>query len=459
MLKDILDLFLELIKIMSVIIVVAYVLTRTRIYNKILKNTIVIWDKLILALVFGLFAIYGTLSGIEIMGAIANVRDLGPAIAGLIAGPFAGGLAGIIGAVHRYTLGGITALPCAISTIVAGLAAGIFYMARKGKFPSIFTAAFFVFLVECFHMTLVLFISSDSEMALTIVRSISLPMILTNTLGMVVFAFIFHNVFRERSTEEIKNLMESELKIARDIQMSMVPKIFPPFPERDDFSLHALLTPAKEVGGDLFDFFLLDDKNLGLIIGDVSGKGVPASLFMAVTKTVLKTKADSGLSPDQVLYAANNELCQGNDSGMFVTVFFGVLNLETGLLTYSNGGHNKPYVIQKYGDVSNLQGTSGMALGVIEDISYSSKTLKLAVEETLFIYTDGITEAMNHEQELYGEERLEAYLKGNSGKPPQSLCSGMLAEIERFASGAVQSDDITMLVIKYLGSPAPGNKD
>ncbi|MGI5920994.1 MAG: LytS/YhcK type 5TM receptor domain-containing protein [Syntrophomonadaceae bacterium] len=284
---NIVDLLVELIKNMSVIIVLAYVLTRTRAYTTIMsKKEASPKQKLGLILVFGIFSIYGTLSGIEIMGAIANIRDLGPAIAGLIGGPWVGLGAGLIGGIHRYTLGGVTYIPCSISTVLAGIVGGLIYHYRKGGFVSITTAVTFMVLMEAFHMGLALVIVKPFSLILPIIQNVSLPMILTNGLGMGIFAFIIHNLIKERETQHTKEMIEGELSVAREIQMSIVPKIFPPFPEKSELDVFAILEPAKEVGGDLYDFFLLDDDHLCFTIGDVSGKGVPASLFMAVTKTL-----------------------------------------------------------------------------------------------------------------------------------------------------------------------------
>jgi sigma-B regulation protein RsbU (phosphoserine phosphatase) len=302
--------------------------------------------KLILIVVFGFFSIFGTLGGIDFMGVIANVRDLGPAIAGLIGGPLAGIGAGLIGGIHRFFLGGITYIPCSISTVLAGLAGGLIYQFKKGRIIGITGSVVFMMLMEAFHMGITLLIVTPFDVILPIIESVSLPMILTNSLGMGIFIFIIHNLMRERETQRTKELIESELSVAREIQMSIVPKIFPAFPERSEFDVYAVIEPAKEVGGDLYDFFLLDDDHLCFTIGDVSGKGVPASLFMAVTKTLIKAKTDIRLSPDQVLFRVNNELCKDNDSGMFVTMFFGILTISSGEVVFSNGGHNLPYLLK-----------------------------------------------------------------------------------------------------------------
>ena len=320
---------------MAVVIVLAYVLTRTKVFPAMLKKQATNWkQRSCLTIIFGVFSIYGTLSGIDILGAIANIRDLGPAIAGLVGGPLVGLGAGLIGGIHRYSMGGLTAVPCSISTILAGLAGGLVYQYKKGELVSIKAAAIFMSLFEAFHMGLNLLIVRPFDQIWVIIQNVSLPMICTNGLGMGIFIFIIHNLIKEKETQKQKELIESELSVAREIQMSIVPKIFPPFPGRQEFDVFAVIEPAKEVGGDLYDYFLLDDDHLCFTIGDVSGKGVPASLFMAVTKTLIKAKADIKLGPNEILYAVNNELCEDNDSGMFVSEFLGILKISTGEIVY-----------------------------------------------------------------------------------------------------------------------------
>lgn len=436
---------------MSVVILLAYVLTRTRAYASIMsKKDATLKQKVGLILIFGIFSIYGTLSGISIMGAIANIRDLGPAIAGLIGGPWVGVGAGLIGGIHRYTMGGITYIPCSVSTVLAGVIGGLIYQYRKGEFVSISAAVVFMALMEALHMGLALVIVKPFSQILPIIQSVSMPMILTNALGMGIFAFIIHNLMTERETQRTKELIESELSVAREIQMSIVPKIFPAFPERPEFDVFAVLEPAKEVGGDLYDFFLLDDDHLCFTVGDVSGKGVPASLFMAVTKTLIKAKADIKLGPDEILYQVNNELCKDNDSGMFVTEFLGILTISSGDVVFSNGGHNVPYLLRANGTVEALPKIPGMALGVMEDVGYVQANICLNAGDSLVLYTDGVTEAMNPAGELLDEIRLENILRKSEPKTAQEEVRHILDSTRQFVNGASQSDDITILVIKYL---------
>jgi len=252
-------------------------------------------------------------------------------------------------------------------------------------------------------------------------------------------------------TTAAKERIESELKIAHDIQMGMLPKIFPAFPNRKEFDIYATIVPARDVGGDLYDFFFLDEDHLCFTVGDVSGKGVPASLFMAITQTLVKTKATKGLTSATVLNRVNEDLSLDNPSLMFVTLFLGILNIRTGELEYSNGGHNPPYIIRDNGELETVETTNGMALGVVEDFHYQSKKVVLRKGDTLFLYSDGVTEAMNEKDELFTEERLEKELKLQRDKPIQELINGIMDKLRAFSKGAPQSDDITMMRLKFYG--------
>jgi phosphoserine phosphatase RsbU/P len=248
-----------------------------------------------------------------------------------------------------------------------------------------------------------------------------------------------------------KERMEEALKLAHDIQMSMLPKIFPPFPERHEFDLFAAIAPAKEVGGDFYDFFFIDDDHLCFAVGDVSGKGVPASLFMAVTKTLFKATAGNGGMPGEILARLNTEICRDNESCMFVTLFCGILNIRTGQVKYSNGGHNLPYYLHQSG-VSVLENTGGRVLGVVEQSPYASGRMVLGPGEALLLYTDGVTEAMDPNDTLYSDQRLEQFLVRNRGSSPRQIIDDLVSDVRHFAGEAPQSDDITALALVYFGT-------
>ena len=252
-------------------------------------------------------------------------------------------------------------------------------------------------------------------------------------------------------TTAAKERMESELNIARDIQMGLLPKIFPPFPDAPEFDLYALLQSAWEVGGDLYDFYRIDEERVCFVLGDVSGKGVPASLFMAVTMTLIKMTAAGGLSPDKILEEVNRQLSRDNSSCMFVTLFCGVLHTGSGEVWYANGGHNPPVVLRNNEKASYLEGTDGMLLGAMEDVSYAMKRMVLAPGEGLLLYSDGVTEAMNEGDELYSEERLLEVLDDLGRQTPEATVKAVMESVLVFAGKAPQADDITLMMVRYSG--------
>lgn len=249
-----------------------------------------------------------------------------------------------------------------------------------------------------------------------------------------------------RVTENSKQRIESELSIAKDIQQGILPKIFPPFPDRDDIDIYASMTSAREVGGDLYDFFFLDKNLLCLLIGDVSGKGVPASLFMAVSKTLIKAVAHKDISAGDVFSKVNSELANGNDNCMFVTAFIAILDVSSGEMTYANAGHNPPMIISD-SSVSLIEYKAKPPLGAFDAITYETYQMKLKRNDTLFLYTDGVTEAMNIKNEQYSEARLLNTLSNVYSKPPQEIVETIYNSIAGHVRDAKQHDDITMLCI------------
>ncbi len=444
-----LDTLIDLIGTMSVVAVVAYIVTRSRAYAAIIEHRMTWGHRAWIALLFGLFSIYGTIGGVKILDAIANIRDLGPVLAGLIGGPLVGLLAGLIGAVHRYFQGGFTALSCSISTILAGLFGGLFYLKAKGDFPQVKTAVVLMVGIELFHMGLSLLIPRPFDQALRLVQEVTIPMVAANAVGIGLFSFMVQNLKREKAVESAKHMIEGELKAARDIQMGILPKI-PLFPQRPEFDLYALIEPAKEVGGDFYDIFFIGEEKLCFVIGDVSGKGVPASLFMAVAKTLIKAKALNGLMPDEILSGVNDELSRDNDSAMFVTVFCGMLDIVSGEITYANGGHNPPCLVTA-GIVEPLRTEPGPVVGAMDGSIYKIERVQLQPDDTLFLYTDGVSEAMDGSQSFFTVERLEEGLAQVAALPVKEATSEMMSRVRAFCSGAEQSDDITMMAIRFRG--------
>ena len=251
-----------------------------------------------------------------------------------------------------------------------------------------------------------------------------------------------------KQTTASKERIESELRIARDIQMGMVPKIFPPFPERDDVDLFAKLIPAKEVGGDLYDFFIEGTK-FYFIVGDVSGKGVPASLVMAVTCRLFRTVAAHFQTPAEIVAALNDALAESNESNMFCTFFIGILDLESGLLQYCNAGHNAPVVLSSSGEVKFMEVEANLPLGLFGGFPYLGQECTIGKGTSIFLYTDGVTEAENKEKALYSDERLLKQLELLRNGNTRSMVDGILVDIESHVAGADQSDDITIMCLRY----------
>jgi sigma-B regulation protein RsbU (phosphoserine phosphatase) len=247
-----------------------------------------------------------------------------------------------------------------------------------------------------------------------------------------------------------KERIGAELNVATKIQASMLPSIFPAFPDREEFDIYASMLPAKEVGGDFYDFFLIDKNTLVFLIADVSGKGVPAALFMVIAKTLIKNNAQYGLSPKDVFETVNNLLCVNNEEGMFVTAFMGYLDIPTGKFTCVNAGHNPPLI--KQGDNFEwLKVKRGLVLGGMENMSYKHGELTLKAGDVIYLYTDGVTEAMNPEREQFTEPRLLNAVGLYKGGDLKEFAVSIKDEIDKFAEGAEQADDITMLVLKYRG--------
>jgi sigma-B regulation protein RsbU (phosphoserine phosphatase) len=253
---------------------------------------------------------------------------------------------------------------------------------------------------------------------------------------------------RLAEVEQAERLQARELEHAAMIQRSILPTQFPPFPNRNDFELHGAMIPAKEVGGDLFDFFLLDADRLGFAVGDVSGKGVPAALFMAIACTLLRAAAPHHATAGECLTYINESLVKQNASGMFVTLFYGILNTRTGVLEYCNAGHNAPYVFSPVTQPRALKERCGPMLGVFAGFQYPTRRTEIGFDEGVLAFTDGVTEARNKEGGFYEEARLEAYLATHGLQPAAELVRGLHAEVERFEAGASRADDITVLGLR-----------
>ena len=249
-----------------------------------------------------------------------------------------------------------------------------------------------------------------------------------------------------------KERIGTELNVAKRIQEGMLPRIFPPFPDRDEFDLYASMIPAKEVGGDFYDFFMVDDDHLALVMADVSGKGVPAALFMTISKVLIKTSVQAGRSPGEALGRVNNQLLEGNDTGLFVTVWLAVIDITTGKGVAANAGHEHPVIRKSGGDFEVVKYKHSPAVATIEGLQYKEHEFILEPGDCIFVYTDGVTEATNENLELMGEERMIDALNRHKDDGTSEILSAVKKEIDIFAGSAPQFDDITMMIFEYKGN-------
>ena len=249
-----------------------------------------------------------------------------------------------------------------------------------------------------------------------------------------------------------KERIGAELNVATKIQADMLPGVFPAFPERQDFDLHASMDPAREVGGDFYDFFLIDDDHIGLVIADVSGKGVPAALFMVIAKTLIKNRALMGGSPSEVLAYANEQLVEGNEAELFVTVWFAIIELSTGKGVVANAGHEHPALRRKDGKFELIKYRHSPAVATMPGMNFKEHEFKLEPGDSLYVYTDGVTEATRSDNELFGTDRMLESLNKDPDADPKTMLENVRADIDGFVGDAPQFDDITMLGFKYMGS-------
>ncbi len=245
--------------------------------------------------------------------------------------------------------------------------------------------------------------------------------------------------------------ISTELSLANRIQADMLPNIFPAFPEREEFDIYAVMDPAKEVGGDFYDFFLIDDDHLCMVIADVSGKGVPAALFMMISKILVQNVAMAGMTPAKVLETVNHQICSNNREEMFVTVWIGILEISTGKLTAANAGHEYPALMQPGGTFSLYRDPHGFVIGGMDGMTYRDYELQLESGAKLFVFTDGIPEAADAENVLFGNERMLESLNRNRDGSPEDILNGMHSDVDDFVNDAEQFDDITMLCLEYRG--------
>ena len=322
---------------------------------------------------------------------------------------------------------------------------------QKGKTYHVFFAP-----VERTGWSISIFIP-DSEIFGSIKRMgmlVKLLQLLGIAMLILILRAVAKNQVKYQEVSENKERMEKELQIASGIQMSMVPKIFPPFPERHDLDMYGAIIPAKEVGGDLYDFFIRDEK-LFFCIGDVSGKGVPASLLMAVTRSLFRTVAGHESSPQRIVSTLNDSMSDMNDNNMFVTFFCGSIDLLTGHMRYCNAGHNAPLILQD--EIKVLTVDANLPLGVLPGYSYTEQECDLNYDDALFVYTDGVSEAENIHHELFGERRMRAVLRQR--RSSKEHLDAMERAVSAFVGEAPQSDDITMLFIHFMNDKTKDERE
>ena len=274
----------------------------------------------------------------------------------------------------------------------------------------------------------------------------------TVTAAVYMFEVIIKDQTEKFEKQQIEtSRLDTELSMATRIQADMLPNIFPAFPEREEFDVHASMTPAKEVGGDFYDFFLIDHDHLGLAVADVSGKGVPAALFMMISKILVQNYALTGRTPKEVLESVNDQICKNNREEMFVTVWFGILDLKSGKLTAANAGHEYPAVKETSGRFELIKDKHGFVIGGMEGMKYSEYELTLEPGSKIFLYTDGVAEATNADDELFGTDRMVEALRSAENGSPEEVVAAVHDAVNAFVADAPQFDDLTMLCLQYDG--------
>jgi len=449
-----------LLQMVCVIIVITYLIMRSRFFTDFQNRALTWKSSFLMILLFGLVSRYGTESGIYVFGAQINIRDLGPMAAGLTCGPVVGLGAGLIGGMYRFFIaGGISQVACTSAAIIAGLLGGAIYLFNKKQFIGIKGAVVIAGCMELIHMGLVLLLGRPFEQAAALVSQVVIPMTIANMVGIGIFSFIYINLIQERATANERDRIradlqrkQAELSIARDIQLSFLPDTIPSI---RGYQISPLSLPAREVGGDFYDVIIPVSKDkVGILIADVSGKGVPAALFMALSRTITRANATWHKSAVSVIAETNTMICADARSGMFVTLFFGVLNPERRTFTYVNAGHNHPIVFRVDGSREELI-TTGPALGIMEDAGYNEQITTINQGDILVMYTDGVTESVNRINEEFGVERLESVVQQHRSCPAEEIRDAIIGAVTEYSDGQDQFDDITIIVMKG----EPGSSD
>ena len=457
---DVTQFFTNMIGTLAVILLIAGFIGGSDLMNKLFGGKSKWKYSIFIGILGGAFGIYGTMSGLELNGAIISVRDIGPMLAGFTGGPLGGLIAGVIAGAHRFIVGStasetakLVTYACIIATVSIGVACGFLSHKFSKKRRKPWWALIIGVVMEIFHLALVLLIVRPFDAALGIVKTIALPFILVNAVGFTLMITMMTYIEKQRTIALERSRLKAELDVANVIQRSLLPPITDTYPGRPEIGLAASMDPAKEVGGDFYDVFFVDSDRLAFVVADVSGKGIPAALFMATSKTTIQNCVRDFPTLSEAVKTANESLTRNNTADMFVTAWIGVLDLPTGTLNYVCAGHNPPVLISG-GKPEYVRHRSGFVLAGMEGVNYREQTLALQKGDCLFLYTDGVTEAENSVHALFGEEKLLAGLEGTADKSPDEIISDIKKAIDAHVNGFDQFDDITMLCIRYRGIEA-----
>ena len=448
MISDMSMMFSRMIGTVAVILVISAFIGTSEIIPRILE-TEKKWKYAILTgLLGGIFGIYGNISGFDLNGAVISVRDIGPMLSGFVSGPLGGLIAGLIAGIHRLTMGGITAQACVVATCCIGLICGFV----SNKWHSYIVKPYFAFLLsalmELFHLSVVLIMVRPFETALDIVKQIAVPFVAVNALGFALMIVIMTYTERQRNLAIERSRLRSELEVANVIQHSLLPLINEDYPGCKALDVAASMEAAKDVGGDFYDVFYVDPNRLAFVIGDVSGKGIPAALFMASSKITLQNCIRDIHDLSEAIAIANNALCARNEAEMFLTLWVGIFDYTSGELSFVSAGHNPP-VLLRDNRAQYLRYKNGFVLGGMEDMNYKEQSVQLERGDILYLYTDGVTEAEDKDHRLFGEGRLLRCFENKSDSSSTDIIETVNGSIEEFINGNSQFDDMTMLCLKW----------
>lgn len=401
---------------------------------------------MLLGLIGGLFGMFGTAMSASVEGVTLGVRDIGPILAGIFGGPGAGIISGAITGLHRYTIGGTTQVISSIATFLVGTISGLLSTELREKIRIPKNGHTYGFAIEAFHLSLLLIFVKPFSLAFTIVKAIVVPFTVLNAVGFAACLFMLSKIEEKNKLVLEKERIRTELELAHNIQASMLPR---DFPDNEHYELYATMTPAKDVGGDFYDFFNVDDRHIAIVIADVSGKGIPAALFMVTGMTLIRNYTGIYKDPGEVLTVVNRRLNENNDKEFFITAFEGILDLETGIMKYANAGHERPYIRRTNGDYASIKPKKGRALALFPDMVYESDTITLNEGDRFFHYTDGLSEATNGSGERLGMKSLDIILNSLKELSPKELLPAIKDKIDAYVGDNEPFDDLTMEAIFF----------